>query len=110
MAVSAMLRATTIAVAPGASGRCHVLIRNRSAVVDQFVFSVLGAVTEWTEVKPARVNLLPNQEVAVELTFSPPRSHEVLGTHASGCTGRFVHEVRGRQRERRRAPQPRRAT
>jgi hypothetical protein len=82
MAVSAMLRATTIAVAPGASGRCHVLIRNRSAVVDQFVFSVLGAVTEWTEVKPARVNLLPNQEVAVELTFSPPRSHEVLaGDH-----------------------------
>ena len=39
-----------------------------------------------------------------------PRSHEVLGTHASGCTGRFVHEVRGRQRELRRAPQPRRAT
>jgi hypothetical protein len=82
MAVSAMLRATTATVAPGASGRCHVLIRNRSAVVDQFVFSVLGAVTEWTEVKPTRVNLLPNQEVTVELTFSPPRSHEVLaGDH-----------------------------
>jgi hypothetical protein len=82
MAVSAMLRATTVTVAPGASGRCHVLIRNRSAVVDQFVFSVLGAVTEWTEVKPTRVNLLPNQEVTVELTFSPPRGHEVLaGDH-----------------------------
>jgi hypothetical protein len=82
MAVSAMLRSTAVTVAAGSSGRCHVLIRNNSAVVDQFVFGVRGDVVEWTEVKPARVNLLPHQEVSVELTFSPPRSFEVLaGDH-----------------------------
>jgi hypothetical protein len=82
MAVSAMLRATAVTVAPGASARCHVLIRNTAGVVDQFGFTVMGGVADWTDVKPARVNLLPNQEVTVELTFSPPRSFEVLaGEH-----------------------------
>lgn len=82
MAVSALLRSTEVNVAPGASARCHVLIRNNAAVVDQFVFSVMGDVVEWTEVRPQRVNLMPNQEVTVELTFSPPRSYEVLaGNH-----------------------------
>jgi len=82
MAVSAMLRSTTVTVAPGASARCHVLIRNNAAVVDQFVFAVVGDVVDWTEVKPARANLMPNQEITVELTFSPPKSYEVLaGEH-----------------------------
>jgi hypothetical protein len=79
MAVSAMLRTTEVTVAPGGAARCHVLIRNNSAVVDQFVFSVRGDVADWTEVKPARANLMPQQEVSVELTFLPPRSSEVLG-------------------------------
>ncbi|OLR92387.1 COG1470 family protein [Actinokineospora bangkokensis] len=82
MAVSALLRTTEVTVAPGGAGRCHVLIRNNSAVVDQFAFSVRGDVAEWTQVKPERVNLMPNQEVGVELTFSPPRSPQVLaGPH-----------------------------
>jgi hypothetical protein len=82
MAVSAMLRTTRVDVVPGGAARCHVLIRNNSAVVDQFAFTVRGDVAGWTEVKPARVNLMPNQEVTVELTFAPPRSPEVLaGDH-----------------------------
>jgi hypothetical protein len=82
MAVSAMLRTTDVEVAPGGAARCHVLIRNNSAVVDQFVFAVRGDVESWTTVKPARVNLMPSQEVPVELTFLPPRSPEVLaGAH-----------------------------
>lgn len=82
MAVSAVLRTTEVVVAPGGAARCHVLIRNNSAVVDQFVFSVRGEVAEWTEVKPARANLMPQQEVSVELTFLPPRSPDVLaGDH-----------------------------
>jgi hypothetical protein len=82
MAVSALLRSTEVTVAPGASARCHVLIRNNAAVVDQFVFAVMGDIVEWTEVRPQRVNLMPNQEVTVELTFSPPKSYEVLaGNH-----------------------------
>ncbi|WP_156757442.1 COG1470 family protein [Actinokineospora pegani] len=83
MAVSAVLRTTQVTVAPGGAARCHVLIRNNSAVVDQFAFTVRGDVVDWTEVKPARVNLMPQQEVSVELTFTPPRSPEVLaGEHA----------------------------
>jgi hypothetical protein len=82
MAVSAILRVTEVTVAPGGAGRCHVLVRNNSMVVDQFAFTVRGDVSDWTQVKPARVNLMPNQEVSVELTFNPPRSHEVLaGRH-----------------------------
>jgi len=82
MAVSAMLRTTEVVVAPGGAARCHVLIRNNSAVVDQFVFAVRGDVADWTEVKPARANLMPQQEVSVELTFLPPKSSDVLaGTH-----------------------------
>ena len=83
MAVSAVLRTTQVTVAPGGAARCHVLIRNNSAVVDQFAFTVRGDVVDWTEVKPARVNLMPQQEVGVELTFTPPRSPGVLaGEHA----------------------------
>ena len=82
MAVSAILRVTEVTVAPGGAGRCHVLVRNNSVVVDQFVFTVRGDVSDWTQVKPARVNLMPNQEVSVELTFNPPRSADVLaGKH-----------------------------
>ncbi|MGQ0840069.1 COG1470 family protein [Actinokineospora sp.] len=82
MAVSAMLRSTAVTVAAGGAARCHVLIRNNSAVVDQFVFTVRGDVDDWTEVKPGRVNLMPHQEVTVELTFAPPRTSEVLaGEH-----------------------------
>ncbi|TDQ00783.1 hypothetical protein [Labedaea rhizosphaerae] len=82
MAVSATLRTTEVRVAPGAGARCHVLVRNSSAVVDQFVFAVRGDVADWTQIKPARVNLMPQQEVSVELTFMPPRSWEVLaGEH-----------------------------
>jgi hypothetical protein len=83
MAVSATLRTTSVEVQAGGAARCHVLVRNNSAVVDQFVFAVRGDVRDWTEVKPARVNLMPHQEITVELTFSPPRSPEVLaGEHA----------------------------
>jgi hypothetical protein len=82
MAVSALLRSTEVTVAPGGSARCHVLIRNNAAVVDQFTFAVVGDLVDWTDVKPSRVNLLPNQEVTVELTFSPPQTYEVLaGQH-----------------------------
>jgi hypothetical protein len=82
MAVSALLRTSAVVVAPGGAARCHVLIRNNSAVVDQFVFTVRGAPADWTEIKPAVANLMPRQEVSVELTFRPPRSHEVpAGEH-----------------------------
>jgi hypothetical protein len=82
MAVSAMLRTTRVEVAPGGAARCHVLIRNNSPVVDQFVFTVRGDVAGWTTLKPERANLMPQQEVTVELTFLPPKSSEVLaGEH-----------------------------
>jgi hypothetical protein len=78
MGVTAALRTTSVVVDPGNDARCHVLIRNSGSVVDQFGFTVMGDAHDWTTVKPARANLLPDQEVTVELTFSPPRSHEVL--------------------------------
>jgi hypothetical protein len=78
MGVGAVLRVAAVTVDPGSDARCHVLIRNNGAVVDQFRFAVLGEARDWTAVKPERANLMPAQEVTVELTFSPPRGHEVL--------------------------------
>ncbi|MEA5365206.1 hypothetical protein VA596_37140 [Amycolatopsis sp., V23-08] len=78
MGVGAVLRVAAVTVDPGSDARCHVLIRNNGAVVDQFRFAVLGEARDWTVVKPERANLMPAQEVTVELTFSPPRGHEVL--------------------------------
>jgi hypothetical protein len=82
MAVSATLRTPEVVVKPGGAARCHVVVRNNSAVVDQFAFSARGTVADWTQVKPPVANLLPQQEVSVELTFLPPRTHEVpAGEH-----------------------------
>ncbi|UOZ05631.1 hypothetical protein [Amycolatopsis sp. WQ 127309] len=92
MGVGAVLRVAAVTVDPGSDARCHVLIRNNGAVVDQFRFAVLGEAHDWTAVKPERANLMPAQEVTVELTFSPPRGHEVL-------TGEYPFAVQVASRE-----------
>jgi hypothetical protein len=77
MGVSAVLRTASVTVDPGREARTQVVVRNTSAVVDQFVMSVKGDVGDWVTVRPDVVNLLPSEEVVVELVFAPPRTHEV---------------------------------
>ena len=62
-----------LAVDPGGEATTSVRVRNRSSVVDQFTFAVLGEPEGWTEVKPPSLSLFPNGEGFVELRFQPPR-------------------------------------
>jgi hypothetical protein len=63
----------TLAVEPGGEATTSVRIRNRSGVVDEFSFAVLGEPQDWTEVEPRSLSLFPNGEGLVELRFQPPR-------------------------------------
>lgn len=72
-----MLRPDVLTVAPGRDASCRVSIRNTSEVVDQFVITIMGDAANWARAKPDVVNLLPNEEVVVEILFAPPRTSEV---------------------------------
>jgi hypothetical protein len=77
MGVSAVLRTASVTVDPGREARTQVVVRNTSAVVDQFVMTVKGDAAGWVSVRPDVINLLPSEEVVVELVFAPPRSYAV---------------------------------
>lgn len=62
-----------LTVDPGGEATTSIRVRNRSSVVDQFTFAVLGEPESWTEVKPPSLSLFPNGEGFVELRFQPPR-------------------------------------
>lgn len=64
----------TLAVEPGGEVTTSVRVRNRSGVVDEFTFAVLGDPESWTEVEPPSLSLFPNGEGFVELRFQPPRA------------------------------------
>jgi hypothetical protein len=101
MGVSAVLRPGSVTVDPGRTARCRLFVRNTGQVVDQFALSIAGDMANWAELKPAQVNLLPNEEAVVELLVAPPMTHEVLaGTHPfairiasrEDSAGSVVHE------------------
>src|ERR1700684_2058392 len=82
MGVSAVLRPGSVTVDPGRTARCRLFVRNTGQVVDQFALSIAGDIANWAELRPAQVNLLPNEEAVVDLLVAPPMTHEVLaGTH-----------------------------
>lgn len=70
-----------VSVEPGRQAECTVLIRNTAAVVDQFTLRVVGEngneLGEWVELERKIVNLFPDTDQVVTLTFKPPRSSEV---------------------------------
>lgn len=78
MGISAMLRVASVSVDPGREARCPVSIRNTGAVVDQFVCTVVGDSAGWASVQPEVVNLLPSEEIVVELVFAPVAGPAVL--------------------------------
>jgi hypothetical protein len=64
----------TLAVEPGGEVTTSVRVRNRSGVIDEFTFAVLGEPEGWTDVEPPSLSLFPNGEGLVELRFQPPRA------------------------------------
>jgi hypothetical protein len=73
-----MISDSRLTVAAGEEAVCEVLVRNVGTVVDQFTTDLVGAVSGWTTVEPAVLNLMPGRETVVRVTFAPPRTSGVL--------------------------------
>jgi hypothetical protein len=61
-------------VAPGGTCDSVVLVRNTGAEPDVFDVLVQGAAATWASVDPDVVELAPDEEATVWITFAPPRS------------------------------------
>jgi len=82
MAVVASLSEAPVHVEPGRAATTTMVVRNAGNLVDSFVFRPIGASAPWVKVEPAEVSLLPDANVTVTITFSPPRSSDVAaGAH-----------------------------
>jgi hypothetical protein len=73
MSASASLPTEPLAVDPGGEQSCWIKIRNTGEIVDEFVFEVLGAAAEWTELDAPSLSLFPGEEKELKVTFRPPR-------------------------------------
>jgi len=65
-------------VEPGQSVVAEVVVKNTGNVVDQYTLQVFGEATAWTTVDPPSINLVPDAEGPVTVTFHPPRRADVL--------------------------------
>ncbi|GAA1660430.1 hypothetical protein GCM10009765_07340 [Fodinicola feengrottensis] len=73
----ATLDAPTLDIEPGATASCGVTIRNSSPIIEQYRFEVVGPAAGWATIEPAVVNIYPDNDAEVSVTFSPPRSSRV---------------------------------
>ncbi|MER7577516.1 hypothetical protein [Streptomyces sp. NPDC126514] len=78
MTVLLSMTSAEVQVSPGGEAVCSVEIRNVGFVVDQFSIELIGDFTEWADVEPKLVNLLPDSEVTARVTFKPPETSAVL--------------------------------
>jgi hypothetical protein len=60
------------AVAEGPPVVATAEVRNRGAVVDEYVLAVEGLDPAWWDVTPATVSLFPGQQASVSVQFHPP--------------------------------------
>jgi hypothetical protein len=77
MSVSASVLPSSLAVQPGGEQSCWIQIRNTGAIVDEFVFEILGEARDWVELEPAKLSLFPDAEGELKLTFRPPRRSSI---------------------------------
>jgi hypothetical protein len=73
----ATLDAPTLDIEPGATASCGVTIRNSSPIIEQYRFEVVGPAAGWATVEPAVVNIYPDNDAEISVTFAPPRSSRV---------------------------------
>jgi len=92
MGASVTLVTPAVMVEPGQSVSVEIKVRNTGAVVDEFVFDVLGDSAGWAVVEPASVSLFPGAEGTAKAVFSPPRV-------ASTPSGLVPFGLRARSRE-----------
>lgn len=92
MGAIASLTSAQLAVDPGSTAECTILVRNSGQIVDQFAIDVVGDAARWATVEPQVVNLLPGDQARIAVRFAPPRSAEALA-------GLMPFGVRVRSRE-----------
>ncbi|MET7390770.1 hypothetical protein ACFYPT_39135 [Streptomyces sp. NPDC005529] len=66
-----------VQVSPGGEAVCSVEVRNAGFVVDQFTIELIGNFSEWADIEPKVVNLLPDTDVTAQIKFKPPKTAEV---------------------------------
>jgi hypothetical protein len=76
--LTARLAEHELSVDPGAGVECEVTVRNTGTVVDKYALQVLGDAARWTRVDPPTVNLVPDAQGTARVTFTPPRSPQVV--------------------------------
>ena len=64
-------------VEAGGTVSSQVTVRNVGGVVDNYAVQVLGDAAPWTTVDPPSINLVPDAEGTVQVTFNPPRRPDV---------------------------------
>lgn len=74
MGVAVAMERPTEPLEPGSESSHSLRIRNTGAVVDQFEVDVVGQPSTWARIDKPTHNLLPGEEVTVQLTFVPPRT------------------------------------
>jgi hypothetical protein len=65
-------------VEPGQSVTAEVVVKNTGKVVDQYTLQVFGEASAWATVDPPSINLVPDAQGTVQVTFHPPRRADVL--------------------------------
>ena len=78
MSIVTSLSTPSVVVAPGGTVTVEVTVRNTGTVVDEFRVEVLGAAADWAQAAPEVVPLFPGASAPVIVTFSPPRTAELL--------------------------------
>jgi hypothetical protein len=66
-----------LGVDPGAAIGCDITVRNTGRVVDRYAVRVLGDAERWARPDPPAINLVPDAEGSVRVTFAPPRRPDV---------------------------------
>ena len=92
MGASVTLVTAAVSVEPGQSVSVELRVRNTGAVVDEFIFDVLGDAAAWATVEPPSLSLFPGAEGNARAVFAPPRA-------ASTPAGSIAFGLRARSKE-----------
>lgn len=72
-ALSIAIATSTVPVDPGGQASVDVTIRNQGTIVEDVVIDVVGPAGAWARLDRPRIQLYPDADGTVQVTFSPPR-------------------------------------
>ncbi|GAB3425436.1 hypothetical protein [Flindersiella endophytica] len=72
-ALSIAIATSTVPVDPGGQATVEVTIRNQGTIVEDVGIDVVGPAGAWAQIDNPRIQLYPDAEGMVQITFTPPR-------------------------------------